>query len=62
MVSPIIIDLVSDDSWLLWRRCMKQSDNGDVAWNKPLLDFKLYIQDILMSVNANVFKSIEWGA
>lgn len=47
-----MVDLVCVNSWLLWRRRMEQIE--DVTY-MPLLDFKLFIADILMREDVLVF-------
>lgn len=46
------IDLCCVNSWLLWRRVMKQK--GDEIY-MPLLDFKLAIADVLMHKDCKVY-------
>lgn len=46
------IDLITVNSWLLWRRRNNQKGNETYM---PLLDFKLYIANVLMQETTGVF-------
>lgn len=48
-----MVDMTCVNSWLLWRRRNKQKSNNEVYM--PLLDFKIYIADVLMRETGGVF-------